>query len=41
LAQGFSLAPGGKLADVAPTILELMEIDRPKEMSGKSLLVRI
>lgn len=28
----------GKLADVAPTILELMGIAQPKEMTGKSLL---
>jgi len=28
----------GILADVAPTILELMEIDKPKEMTGQSLL---
>lgn len=29
---------GGILADVAPTILELMEIPQPPEMTGKSLL---
>ncbi len=28
----------GTLADVAPTILELMEIAQPKEMTGKSLI---
>jgi 2,3-bisphosphoglycerate-independent phosphoglycerate mutase len=28
----------GKLADVAPTILELMQITQPEEMSGESLL---
>lgn len=27
----------GKLADVAPTILKMMQVDKPKEMSGKSL----
>ena len=32
------LRPGG-LADVAPTILELMEITKPKEMTGRSLLI--
>jgi 2,3-bisphosphoglycerate-independent phosphoglycerate mutase len=31
-------APQGILADVAPTILELMGVDQPKEMSGTSLL---
>ncbi len=28
---------GGKLADLAPTILKLMEIEQPKEMTGVSL----
>ena len=30
----------GKLADLAPTLLELMKIEQPKEMTGKSLLVK-
>jgi 2,3-bisphosphoglycerate-independent phosphoglycerate mutase len=29
----------GKLADVAPTLLELLGIDKPPEMTGRSLLV--
>lgn len=32
------LEVGGILADVAPTILELMELPQPQEMTGKSLL---
>ncbi len=32
------LRDSGCLADVAPTVLELMGIDRPKEMTGTSLL---
>ncbi len=28
----------GRLADIAPTILELMELDKPKEMTGESLI---
>jgi 2,3-bisphosphoglycerate-independent phosphoglycerate mutase len=28
----------GKLADIAPTILELMGIQKPAEMTGDSLL---
>ena len=28
----------GKLADIAPTILELMKIEKPKEMTGNSLI---
>jgi 2,3-bisphosphoglycerate-independent phosphoglycerate mutase len=30
----------GKLADVAPTLLILMGIDPPAEMTGESMLVR-
>ena len=30
----------GKLADLAPTLLELMKVEQPKEMTGKSLLKR-
>ena len=33
-----TLRPGGKLADIAPTILEFLGIDRPGEMTGRSLL---
>ena len=29
----------GRLADIAPTLLELMELDQPAEMTGKSLLL--
>jgi 2,3-bisphosphoglycerate-independent phosphoglycerate mutase len=32
------LRPGGGLADVAPTVLELMGLPRPQEMTGRSLL---
>jgi len=31
---------GGKLCDIAPTILDMMELPKPKEMTGQSLLVR-
>jgi 2,3-bisphosphoglycerate-independent phosphoglycerate mutase len=30
----------GRLADIAPTILELMGIDQPAEMTGQSLIVK-
>ena len=36
---GYKLAPGGRLADIAPTLLEMMEQPIPPEMTGKSLLV--
>lgn len=29
---------GGKLSDIAPTILGLMELEQPQEMTGKSLI---
>ena len=32
------LRAGGRLADLAPSLLTLMEIDQPKEMTGKSLI---
>ncbi len=35
---GRSLRPGGILADVAPTVLELMGIPRSPEMTGQSLI---
>lgn len=36
--DGVSLRDGGKLADIAPTILSLLGIDQPEEMTGESLL---
>ncbi len=35
----YTLAENGCLADIAPTLLELMGIEQPAEMTGKSLLV--
>lgn len=35
-----ALAAGGVLADLAPTMLELLGLDKPEEMTGKSLLVK-
>jgi 2,3-bisphosphoglycerate-independent phosphoglycerate mutase len=32
------LAPGGVLADVAPTLLALMGLPQPPEMTGRSLV---
>lgn len=37
---GYGLREGGCLADIAPTLIELMGMEQPKEMTGKSLLVR-
>lgn len=36
----YDLREGGCLADIAPTLIELMGMEKPKEMTGKSLLVR-
>ena len=38
--DGIKLREGGCLADIAPTLLEIMELPQPKEMTGKSLIVR-
>jgi 2,3-bisphosphoglycerate-independent phosphoglycerate mutase len=35
---GLSLRAGGVLADVAPTLVEMMGIDQPAEMTGESLI---
>lgn len=35
---GITLREGGILADVAPTMLTLLELEQPKEMTGKSLI---
>jgi 2,3-bisphosphoglycerate-independent phosphoglycerate mutase len=32
------LKPEGTLADIAPTILDIMDIEKPKEMTGNSLI---
>ena len=37
-ARNRALVAEGRLADIAPTLLELMELPRPKEMTGASLL---
>ena len=38
--KDFDLQSKGKLADIAPTILDMLSIDIPNEMSGSSLLLR-
>ena len=34
------LREGGVLSDLVPTMLEIMQIEQPKEMTGKSLIVK-
>lgn len=36
----YDLREGGCLADIAPTLIELMGMEQPKEMTGKSLLIK-
>jgi len=38
--KNYTLAEGGVLADIVPTLIEMMGMEKPKEMTGKSLLVR-
>ncbi len=38
--EAYTLREGGCLADIAPTLIEMMGLKQPVEMSGKSLLVR-
>ena len=38
--EEYTLREGGCLADIAPTLLEMMGMEQPVEMTGKSLLVR-
>ena len=35
----YTLREGGCLADIAPTLLQIMGLEQPKEMTGKSLLI--
>lgn len=38
--SAYTLKEGGKLADIAPTLLEMMGLEKPEEMTGESLLIR-
>jgi 2,3-bisphosphoglycerate-independent phosphoglycerate mutase len=40
LGPGTKLREGGILADLAPTILDILGLNQPVEMTGKSLLIR-
>jgi len=37
-AEGKTLREGGRLADIAPTVLALMGLEKPSEMTGQSLI---
>lgn len=36
----YTLKEGGRLADIVPTMIEMMGMEKPAEMTGESLLVR-
>lgn len=38
--DAYTLREGGCLADIAPTLLEMMGMEQPEEMTGKSLLIK-
>ncbi len=40
IGLGDAKLKGGKLADLAPTMLDILGIEKPEEMSGESLLVK-
>ena len=39
VGEDCELREGGVLADIAPTMLQLLELPQPEEMTGKSLIV--
>ncbi|MBO4636224.1 MAG: 2,3-bisphosphoglycerate-independent phosphoglycerate mutase [Clostridiales bacterium] len=38
--DSYTLREGGRLCDIAPTLIEIMGMEQPKEMTGKSLLIK-
>ena len=38
-ASGTKMRSGGRLADVAPTVLQLLDLPKPAEMTGQSLIL--
>lgn len=38
--KAYTLRTGGCLADIVPTLIEMMGMEQPKEMTGKSLLIK-
>ena len=39
-AGNVKLNEGGRLSDLIPTLLDMMNIDKPAEMTGKSLIIK-
>ena len=38
--EAYTLAEGGCLADIVPTLIQIMGKEQPVEMTGKSLLIK-
>lgn len=38
--ESYTLREGGCLADIAPTLIQIMGLEQPKEMTGKTLLIK-
>ena len=38
--DGVELREGGRLSDIAPTMLDIMNIEKPDVMSGSSLIIK-
>ena len=38
--DAYTLREGGRLCDIVPTLIEIMGMEQPKEMTGKSLLIK-
>ncbi|GGB00074.1 2,3-bisphosphoglycerate-independent phosphoglycerate mutase [Macrococcus hajekii] len=38
--EAVKLREGGRLADLAPTLLDMMEVEQPVEMTGESLIIK-
>jgi 2,3-bisphosphoglycerate-independent phosphoglycerate mutase len=36
----YTLREGGCLADIVPTLIEMMGMEKPAEMTGESLLIK-
>lgn len=39
-AKSMKLREGGRLSDIAPTVLDMMNLEKPEEMTGKSLIIK-
>ena len=38
--EAYTLREGGCLADIIPTLIEIMGLNKPVEMTGESLLIK-